>query len=991
MKKKWVKLIIVMSLIFTITSMYSMNSFATDATGSSTSTTTETSQDSTQAKTDSQSAATTTDSTASDSTKADSTASNTNKLATAAKEDASDTTSANDTSDVGNFLKDWTTGQLKYNYIDTEAETFVKSSYYDSSLSLGLAGNFAIVGYSKVSNNVHTNGNILTTNLTNKANFGCNQATKQVSYIQRYTGDPMSTESPRADKDLLVVGNGVTVGLADNNNHFSINGTMLSSPYSVAKDSETTKYIDMVAAKEESKRIAEKLASYADQGITKTSVNEGFDLTNDTDGYLNVYNTTASDLGSNIVNVKLSDTAGTSTLINIDAKGAKTVTLNGLNLYINGKMLSTEETGDFSGGKVLINIYDSTKSDKMFTGTFNNTKAVYASILAPCATLNLDQNVNGTMIGDIVNVNAESHQTTFTGTLKTSKSVTVKKVWSDNNNNANTRPTSIQVRLIADGEATDKVATLNAANNWTYEWTNLDEKKDGTAISYTAEETSVPTGYTASYSTSGDTITITNTYTPSTPTVDKVTQTVKKIWNDSNNNDKVRPASIRVQLYANGKASGDPITLTNANKSTDDNTWTYTWQNLDKTNNAGSILYTVKELVERDGQWVAVEDNSQYDSNYTASYDSTSEGLTTITNTHTPSTPSPTSETVSKTVKKVWNDNDNQAGKRPSSVTVQLYADGQAYGSPVTLTSGDTWEYTWTGLAEKSNGVSIKYTVKELVVPNGYEASYSDDTFTITNTYTPSTPSPTPETVSKTVKKVWDDNDNKADKRPSSVTVQLYANGQAYGDSVTLSSGSTWEYTWNNLPKYSNGAAVNYAVQETSVSAGYEAKYSDDTFTITNTYINSETPGKTTKTVKKVWKDDSDKAGKRPASIKVQLYAGTEKYGNEITLSAKNNWQYTWKNLPKADSDGNEITYHVSETTLITGYTVSYSDDSFTITNTYSNNNSHKTKHHNSNNNGGNNIDTGDNSSMMMWSLLGITSLLALIVIVALRRRNHNI
>ena len=103
---------------------------------------------------------------------------------------------------------------------------------------------------------------------------------------------------------------------------------------------------------------------------------------------------------------------------------------------------------------------------------------------------------------------------------------------------------------------------------------------------------------------------------------------------------------------------------------------------------------------------------------------------------------------------------------------------------------------------------------------------------------------------------------------------------------------------------------MNYAVQETSVSAGYEAKYSDDTFTITNTYINSETPGKTTKTVKKVWKDDSDKAGKRPASIKVQLYAGTEKYGNEIALSAKNNWQYTWKNLPKADSDGNEITYH---------------------------------------------------------------------------------
>ncbi|MGT2772623.1 Cna B-type domain-containing protein, partial [Streptococcus marimammalium] len=49
---------------------------------------------------------------------------------------------------------------------------------------------------------------------------------------------------------------------------------------------------------------------------------------------------------------------------------------------------------------------------------------------------------------------------------------------------------------------------------------------------------------------------------------------VTKVWNDNNNQDGLRPESIKVQLYADGKKSGEPVTLT----ATDN--WTYAWSEL---------------------------------------------------------------------------------------------------------------------------------------------------------------------------------------------------------------------------------------------------------------------------------------------------------------------------------------------------------------------------------------------------------------------------
>jgi hypothetical protein len=272
--------------------------------------------------------------------------------------------------------------------------------------------------------------------------------------------------------------------------------------------------------------------------------------------------------------------------------------------------------------------------------------------------------------------------------------------------------------------------------------------------------------------------------------------TVSLAWNDQDNNDGIRPEAIKVQLYANDVAVGDPVSITD----------TYTFTDLPVYQDGEKLSYTV----------AATEPGS----GYTPSYE-TKDGTVYITNTH-----EPTKTFVTVTNK--WDDKDNRDGIRPTSVKVQLYADGTASGDPVAVTDS----YTFSGLAAYSGGKEIKYTVKALELPTGYTTAYaySDGNVTLTNSYQAAT-----TTVS--VQANWVDNSDAKKARPSSVTVQLYANGEKYGSAVQVTSSANWKYTFTDLPKNQNGKAVTYTVQQTSVK-NYVTKYStkDGTLTITNTY-----------------------------------------------------------------------------------------------------------------------------------------------------------
>lgn len=95
----------------------------------------------------------------------------------------------------------------------------------------------------------------------------------------------------------------------------------------------------------------------------------------------------------------------------------------------------------------------------------------------------------------------------------------------------------------------------------------------------------------------------------------------------------------------------------------------------------------------------------------------------------------PEPETVTVTAAKVWDDDDSE--DRPASAAVQLLANGEPCGEPVTLSAENGWTCAWEVPETDESGAAIVYTVREVSVPEGYEVSYSvaeDGTLVVTNT-----------------------------------------------------------------------------------------------------------------------------------------------------------------------------------------------------------------------------------------------------------------
>ena len=125
----------------------------------------------------------------------------------------------------------------------------------------------------------------------------------------------------------------------------------------------------------------------------------------------------------------------------------------------------------------------------------------------------------------------------------------------------------------------------------------------------------------------------------------------------------------------------------------------------------------------------------------------------------------------------------------------------------VTVTgTGDLWSYTVTGLPRYTDKVENMYTIAEVSVP-GYTSSIQN--FAITNTHTI-------ETTSRTVRKIWNDNNNAGLDRPAELTVVLNANGNEFR-TVTLNEGNDWTATASNLPVNENGRPITYSWTEPAI------------------------------------------------------------------------------------------------------------------------------------------------------------------------------
>ncbi|WP_418968509.1 Cna B-type domain-containing protein [Alloscardovia omnicolens] len=365
----------------------------------------------------------------------------------------------------------------------------------------------------------------------------------------------------------------------------------------------------------------------------------------------------------------------------------------------------------------------------------------------------------------------------------------------------------VTVRLLADGKDTGKKLTLSEANNWSDTFANVPKyNADGSKIVYTVSEDPVE-NYSSQIT--GDAVkgfTILNSNT------EEVDVPVKKVWKG--------PAkdSVTVRLLADGKDTGKTVKLDKAGK------WEGSFKNLPKYNADGSkIVYTVSE-----------DPIKNYSSQITGD---AVKGFT-ITNMNT--------EKVSVGLAKKWDDKNNQDGKRPTSVTAHLLADGKDTGKSIKLDESNMWRGQFNDLPKyNADGSKIVYTVSEDDVAD-YTAKITGDVdsgFTITNTHMP-------ETVKVKVSKTW------IGKKASSVTVRLLADGVDTGKTLKLDESTQWQGTFTDLPKFKDGVEITYTISEDSIS-GYSSKITGNAkteFTVTNTEIPPLVPSTPTtpkKTVKK--------------------------------------------------------------------------------------------------------------------------------------------
>ena len=445
------------------------------------------------------------------------------------------------------------------------------------------------------------------------------------------------------------------------------------------------------------------------------------------------------------------------------------------------------------------------------------------------------------------------------------------KVWDDADNQDGKRPASVKVK-VKNGDTIVDELEVTAANDWKFESKALPKYAAGQEIAYTVTEEAV-----AEYQTKIDKFTITNSYTPQS-----TEYAVTKVWDDADNQDGKRPASITVQLYSsvNGQepaaVAGKTLTLT-ADNEVAANTWKASFTNLPQFDKGQEITYSVKE---DDATVAALKEKG---------YSPKVEGQT-ITNSHTP-------EQVKVSGQKVWNDADDQDGKRPTSITVKVM-DGSTIVDTLEVTAANGWKFESKDLPKYRNGQEIAYTLKEDAVAQ-YETKI--DKFTVTNSYTP-------ETVKVSGQKVWDDANNQDGKRPASIKVKIL-DGDKVVDELEVTAATDWKFESKDLPKNKKGKKINYTVLEEVTVEGYSSSQeqaTDGSFTLTNSYKPTQIAVKGTA----VWSDAENQDKVRPSKITVRLLADGKPIKEEV-VSEENGWQYDFSDLPKY-KDGKEIVYSIA-------------------------------------------------------------------------------
>lgn len=479
-------------------------------------------------------------------------------------------------------------------------------------------------------------------------------------------------------------------------------------------------------------------------------------------------------------------------------------------------------------------------------------------------------------------------------TLKTGD-LTVTKQWLGENGDTSQRPASLIVTVTSSdpNDTTERKANLASTPTHVFDGLPL-FTKDGTPIRYTATENTPVFGYTATTPTASVILTASGAVLTLQNTLKTQAITVTKEWIHNGNPNPPAQDSLAIMLI---RSDGHTETKY-APTSTAGGLWLYVFENLLVENKDTGVpyTYTADEVAPPAGYAKSVNGYK-------------------VTNTFV---------TGEITGHKIWDDQNNRFDTRPAEYTVQLECseDGLIWnvatngaGAAQILTLGaNIGAFGFVNVVLTSPaGRDYVFRIREVNVDKRYEASYDDETNTVTNRLI--------VTDIRGVKR-WDVTaDLYPEAKPANITVRLTVGGvtvqDIYGSEMVRTVpaiGAAWAFL--NLPALgADGAPIDYVVVEDPLT-GFDATTPQGTHDILNTLKTVDI------TVTKNWTNENNDTSNRPANLVVTLTAlnlpGFAPKTFDLATAA--DWKHTFEDLPQFNRSGDEVVYSVTEPQVI-GYT----------------------------------------------------------------------
>ena len=473
------------------------------------------------------------------------------------------------------------------------------------------------------------------------------------------------------------------------------------------------------------------------------------------------------------------------------------------------------------------------------------------------------------------------------------------KVWEDDGDSAGLRPKSITLHLWEDGSK--HVADITVKDDtWfgggsVWAWKYKDDAIDTEKHTYTVTEEEVP-----GYQTTISGLNVVNSLSKS----NLVSLEITKRWEEGGQTASHDALTLTVLRNEEVLQS---VTLSAAEG------WTTILTDMPSRDaNGNTYRYSIREDAVPGG----------YTESYSVRYSgSEKKWYLTVTNARKSTDP----EKITLRGNKVWEDDNNKQGKRPSSVTIHLWGDGVEV-DVFTLSAANGWH--WSGTYDKTNeaGETITYSITEDEVP-GYQTKISG--LNVVNSLQKIS------MVDLVIAKKWEDDGQTVSHEALLLTV--LRDGDLL-EQVTVSEANSWTTTLTVPSRDDSGSTSRFSIREDAVPVGYTDSYSARYnysenkwyLTVTNTYKGTD-PEKITLRGDKTWVDENNLHGKRPNSVTIRLWrdhGGEYEPVDVFTLSESNGWHWSGTYPKNYDWPVREISYFITEdevaeyTTEIKGFDV---------------------------------------------------------------------